>query len=350
MEHKKEDTLEKILVVENDEGILNNLKIMLETEGYIVHTALNGLEALKKIENTLPDLIITDVKTPYMDGMELKARISTRSKTNRTPFIIMVDKVELDNYIKEELINDLIAKPFVIDDILSMIENKLQRKREHKLLTDENIGKHIAHRLRSPLTPMLSFLEFMINEKDISKEKYKEVLERVMRSANTLYNSVETFLFFYDKKLQNDNCNILPLMFDKTFFENIISQHHQYKRNGKIIIQDIEPAVLKIEIKGMERLILEIFNVMKKYFNSNNSLYINGRYFNEAYLFTIEATKNSLYKYNIANMEELKQKESEMNVLDINTIERIIEMYGGKILFEETGNRKLLIKVFLQIP
>lgn len=342
--------MENILIVENDEGILNNLEIMLETEGYNVLTAGNGLEALKKMERTLPDLIIADVKTPYMDGMELRMRIKARNKINPTPFIVMVDKIEIENYLKEELINDLIAKPFMIDDILEMIENKLEKKRENKLMLDEKTGRHIAHRLRSPLTPMLSFLELLINGKDISKENYQEILERVMTSANTLYNSVETFLFFYEKRLNNNNDNILPLQFNRTFFDKIIKQYYESKKTYKTIVPVIEPALVRIDKKGMERLIIEIFHVMRKYFDKNTTILVNGNIFNEAYLLTINAKINPFYKSSLQTIEIFKQHESELNVQDINTIENIIEMYGGKIKIEETNNESLSIKLFFQVP
>lgn len=342
--------LEKILIVENDEGILNNLEIMLETEGYNVLTAANGLEALKKMERTLPDLIIADVKTPYMDGMELRMRIKARNKNNPTPFIVMVDRIEIENYLKEELINDLIAKPFMIDDILGMIENKLEEKRGNKLMLNEKTGRHIAHRLRSPLTPMLSFLELLINGKDLSKGNYQEILERVMTSANTLYNSVETFLFFYEKRLHKINDNIIPLQFNQIFFYRILKQYYESKKTYKAIVPVIKPALVQIDKKGMERLIFEIFHVMRKYFDNNSTICVNGNLFNEAYLLTINSEINPFYKSRLQNIEQLKQLESELNVQDINTLENIIEMYGGKINIEEINGGILSIKLFFQTP
>ena len=61
----------KILVIDDDPSILTMLKKMLEREGYEVDTACNGSEGLDKIEDSPPDLLITDIVMPEKEGMEL---------------------------------------------------------------------------------------------------------------------------------------------------------------------------------------------------------------------------------------------------------------------------------------
>jgi YesN/AraC family two-component response regulator len=61
----------KILVIDDDPSILTMLKKMLEREGYEVDTASNGSEGLDKIEDSPPDLLITDIVMPEKEGMEL---------------------------------------------------------------------------------------------------------------------------------------------------------------------------------------------------------------------------------------------------------------------------------------
>ncbi|MGQ9647542.1 MAG: response regulator [Thermodesulfobacteriota bacterium] len=72
---------EKILVVDDDEGLRDLFKEVLTDEGYQVLTAKNGKEALQKLEKEKPDLIVLDIVMPKMDGMEALGRIIGKDKS-----------------------------------------------------------------------------------------------------------------------------------------------------------------------------------------------------------------------------------------------------------------------------
>jgi DNA-binding response OmpR family regulator len=72
---------DKILVVDDDEGLRDLYGEVLEEEGYEVLTAKNGKEALQKVEKEKPDLVVLDIVMPKMDGMEALGRIIGKDKT-----------------------------------------------------------------------------------------------------------------------------------------------------------------------------------------------------------------------------------------------------------------------------
>ena len=76
----------KVLVVDDDEGLRDLYEEELEGEGYEVVTAENGREALQKLEEEKPDLVVLDVVMPKMDGMEALGRILRKDK--RVPVIL----------------------------------------------------------------------------------------------------------------------------------------------------------------------------------------------------------------------------------------------------------------------
>jgi CheY-like chemotaxis protein len=76
----------KILVVEDEEGLRLFYEEELETEGYEVITAANGKEAIQKLEEDKPDLVVLDIVMPVMDGMEALGRIL--GKDRKTPIIL----------------------------------------------------------------------------------------------------------------------------------------------------------------------------------------------------------------------------------------------------------------------
>ena len=113
-----------ILVVEDDEGIVLNLKILLEFNNFKVETAENGFEALVKLNNLhnqsiLPDLILSDIIMPKLDGYELVRIISNYKIWSDIPFIFLsgLSLPEEINIAKNLGVDDYITKPFESDDL-----------------------------------------------------------------------------------------------------------------------------------------------------------------------------------------------------------------------------------------
>jgi CheY-like chemotaxis protein len=79
--------VQTILVVDDDPGIRDALTLLLEDEGYLVHTAPDGLAAVAVVARDSPDLVITDLYMPGLDGVGLIARL--RSERPDLPIIVV---------------------------------------------------------------------------------------------------------------------------------------------------------------------------------------------------------------------------------------------------------------------
>src|ERR1044071_5587650 len=103
-----------ILVVEDDPNILNLVRLYLEKEGYCVVGAATGLEALAKVKEEHPHLIILDLMLPELDGLEVCKRVRSNHETALVPIIMLTAKAEeADTVIGLELgADDYITKPF----------------------------------------------------------------------------------------------------------------------------------------------------------------------------------------------------------------------------------------------
>ncbi len=82
-----------IMVVDDDQDILDIAKIILESNGYGVQTAGNGLEVFSRLEEQKPDLIILDIIMPHMDGLEVLERLKGTAETSSIPVILITAKV-----------------------------------------------------------------------------------------------------------------------------------------------------------------------------------------------------------------------------------------------------------------
>jgi len=115
-----------ILVVDDDPQILRMLKTSLQTNGYDVQTALNGVAALEQMQQHQPDLVITDLSMPVMNGVELTQKIR---ESSRIPIIVLSvrDSDQSKVIALDEGADDYVTKPFHIQELLARIRAHLRR-------------------------------------------------------------------------------------------------------------------------------------------------------------------------------------------------------------------------------
>ncbi|GEM_PF-280073 len=122
-----------VLIVDDEEGILYSLQRILELSGnYEIITALNGKEALKKIDRLVPDLIVSDIAMPEMDGLDLCRKIRTNELTRNVPFIFLTARKELMVDGLKAGGDDFIKKPFTFDEVIAKIEAIFRRVKNTK--------------------------------------------------------------------------------------------------------------------------------------------------------------------------------------------------------------------------
>lgn len=115
-----------ILIVDDEARMVDFIQMNLELEGYRVSTASNGLEALERVREDLPDLVLLDVMMPEMDGFETLRRI--RQVSNVPVIMVTVRGDEPDLVRGLELgADDYISKPFSPRELLSRVKAVLRR-------------------------------------------------------------------------------------------------------------------------------------------------------------------------------------------------------------------------------
>ena len=127
-----------ILVVEDNVDLLETIKLTLEFNDYEVITATNGEMAIKTLLrlDKVPDLILSDIMMPKMDGYDFFKIVSQDPKWNRIPFIFLtaVTAPKDVRFGKMLGVDDYITKPFNDDDLLASIAGKIARnKRVHSV-------------------------------------------------------------------------------------------------------------------------------------------------------------------------------------------------------------------------
>ena len=118
--------MKRILVVDDDHQITRMLRASLQSNGYLISVANSGLEGLERFRSDAPDLVVTDLAMPEMDGVELTQAIR---KTSDVPIIVLsVRTTESMKVIAlDEGADDYITKPFGIQELLARVRSRLRR-------------------------------------------------------------------------------------------------------------------------------------------------------------------------------------------------------------------------------
>jgi diguanylate cyclase (GGDEF)-like protein len=121
----------RVLVVDDDRNLRNIITTNLELAGYEVATAANGQDALAKLEEDVPDLLLLDLMMPYMDGYEVTRRVRSHSNPMiaNIPIIILTAKGEADDKVRgfEAGADDYVTKPFGPRELLARVQAKIRR-------------------------------------------------------------------------------------------------------------------------------------------------------------------------------------------------------------------------------
>lgn len=169
----------KILIVDDEGGIVTILKYYFELSGYDVYSALNGTEALKKI-SCQPDIILLDITMPDIDGIEVCQRIREHVSC---PILFLTAKVENQDKIIgfRAGADDYIVKPFDIDELGARVQAHLRRENRKQ--------KQSFVRFFYDLTIDYSKKEVSINNQIIpfSKKEY-EIIELLSMNSGQVFD------------------------------------------------------------------------------------------------------------------------------------------------------------------
>jgi two-component system, sensor histidine kinase and response regulator len=195
----------KVLVIEDEAGIRNNILDLLDVEGFTASGAENGLQGLRVIrEGQLPDLIICDVMMPELDGYGVLTELRKDPATSAIPFIFLTAKAERSDlrHGMELGADDFITKPFTRHELLQAISSRLMRSQavrenvetEFDVLKQQ-IGTVLAHELRTPLTTVMGYTDLALEDVSaLSPEQLVNFLWHIKQGSARLARLVEDLL------------------------------------------------------------------------------------------------------------------------------------------------------------
>jgi len=134
--------MKKILVIEDNLDVRENLAEILTLSGYAASTAENGKIGAAKAQAELPDLILCDIMMPELDGYGVLHILSRQAKTADIPFIFLTAKAEKEDFRRGMSLgaDDYVTKPFDDVTLLQTIESRLKKSERLRLASAQSGG------------------------------------------------------------------------------------------------------------------------------------------------------------------------------------------------------------------
>jgi signal transduction histidine kinase len=235
-----------ILIVDDTIYNIQLLSLMLIRQGYKVQEATSGLEALDKVNQQLPDIILLDIRMPDINGYEVCTRLKANPATKDVPIIFISSIEEPSEKVEAFSVGgvDYISKPFQLIEVLARIEThlrlcslqkKLQEQNEQLQLSAEVLSRSlkyerelsqmktdfisvVSHEFRTPLTTIQSASE-LLEYYEWSKEEQVEQLHQIQSEVKHMTALMEDVLF-----LSRSNTNKVKLNLTKFNLLSFCSQ------------------------------------------------------------------------------------------------------------------------------
>jgi DNA-binding response OmpR family regulator len=120
-----ENQNKKIMVCDDDQGILDVLQMLLESEGFDVITEINSTNLIREMNNNSPDLLLLDLWMPVLSGDQVLKTLRTSPEYENLPVIVLSASVDGSSIANGAGATDFVPKPFDMDDLIIKIKGLL---------------------------------------------------------------------------------------------------------------------------------------------------------------------------------------------------------------------------------
>ena len=306
----------KILIVEDNHIIRQELLDVMEMENYQVVEAKDGIEGIKLAKEKLPDIIISDMLMPNKNGLEMMKEIKSNPFTENIPFIFL-SALSDKEYIRNTLdlgAEDYLTKPISTDDLLQAIKLKLRVSKKSEERLNElrlNVLKSIPHELRTPLNSILGFSYLIKSDNNrLSEKEIKEFAEHINESGNRVLHLIENYLTYIKlMTLSTDNSSISEIKESYCNCTNEVINNciKELSYNSNEYVLQTQVAEINIKREHLEILVREIISNAVKFSNKGGLIKISSLVKNGKLVLVVENEASGISQEQISNIGAFMQ-------------------------------------------
>lgn len=357
--------MKKIIIIEDEISLQEEIKDWLLMEGYDTYTAENGKIGVDLITNINPDIIICDIMMPEMDGRAVLDVVRSHDQFKLIPFIFTT---ALGSRSDQRLgmksgADDYLIKPFSRKELLDAIECRLAKSEDifnqtenHVNEFKSNIIKTLPHELLTPLNGILGYGEILMEiEAPLDKFEIQKFGSIIHNSATRLLRLIQNYLLFAEFELGNISENRSTLFSESTYICNSICQTIASKYNRKDDLQlTVNDNVINIPADVLQKIIDELVDNAFKFSKYGTKVFVDLRIDKNSISLSVSDKGRGIEKTNIDKIGIYVQfnrqiYEQQGSGLGLVLVKRLIELYHGTFEIDSIPDSGTIVKVSLPL-
>jgi two-component system, sensor histidine kinase and response regulator len=356
----------KVLVVDDDTNLANSISDIFDVMGYDVQTAYDGLRGWEQVQSEAPDIIVSDIEMPGMNGYEFLQAVRNNQVTETIPFVFLTARSERE-HLRQGMVlgaDDFVSKPFSAKELVASVEailNKHQRihAKHEKTITSlrKNITYALPHELRTPLQSILGFAELMnMDSAHISPEDIDMMSALILKAGYRLQRTVENTLAYAQIEMILNNPEKLRLLRNHilpdtacVIEDSIAMVAKKWKRETNISVK-LENQVLRISEENFTRIIEELVDNAFKFSDPDTPIEIRAFNNNGKYKILVRDNGRGMTSEQIKQVGAYIQfdrmlHEQQGSGLGLTIAKRLVELHNGTFFIRSLPNEGTLITV-----
>ncbi|HVO69620.1 MAG TPA: ATP-binding protein [Aggregatilineaceae bacterium] len=358
----------KILVIEDEASLLEGILTMLSFESFEAIGATDGTTGVRLALEYLPDLIISDIMMPGLDGYGVLLALQDDPATAGLPFVFLTAKSEREHirYGMELGADDYVIKPFTRDELLAAIRTRLAKqvviKQEYgKRLDDlrQTVTLVLPHELRTPLTSLVGYAELLMTDSEVlTPDQVIQMADALLKAGKRLRRQLENFLVYAQlEAIKLDSEWIAALRGERTPDPATIIEHTAHVQAAeRDRIGDLEVnaqnAVVRADGEFLRKIVGELADNAFKFSRPGTPVKITGSARDDVYQVLINDQGRGMTPEQIRNTEayiqfERKFYEQQGTGLGLVIARRMVDLQGGYLTIESmpAQGTQVLIKL-----
>jgi len=362
--------MKKILVIEDDRSVRENLLDLLDAKNFETFAAGNGKTGVELALVHQPDLIICDVMMPELDGFGVLTALRKEPATATIPFIFltaMTEKTDLRQGMSLGA-DDYLTKPFTGGELLDAISARLEKQaaieQQQAQKLDQlrsSITLSLPIELRSPLNNILGFSQLLIEESaSPERQDIREMSEVIHKSAERLERLIQNFLLYAELEVIATNPERIEALRSSQVSSaaSVIAQiiNHLAKRVGREadLQLELQDSSVQIAQVRLEKIVAELLDNAFKYSTPGTPIRVVGTPVGPFFVLSITDRGRGMSADQIAEIGAYQQFERKLyeqqgSGLGLIISKRLAQLLGGQLTIESTPDKETTVKVFLPI-
>jgi two-component system, sensor histidine kinase and response regulator len=286
-----------ILVVEDDYLVRETLASVLENDGFTVDLAENGEEALRRMYQRNPDIVISDIRMPMMDGYELFRRMQNDRSLVAIP-LIFISALAAASDLRQGMalgVADYITKPFDPPALCQAVRVRLRQKTRLNELIDSHekvLTRYLPHEMRTPLNGVIGFADLMLytaqTGEGLSCAETRDIGNQIMHSGQRLLKLTDNLMLLLE--LGRNNAEIMPFDPNTEWLPDtevcLKSIAHMYGREEDLQI-DLEAWSMAMSARHVSAVLCQLVDNGFKFSMPGTHVVITGSEVPEGYKITV---------------------------------------------------------------